>query len=147
MKHFSVEGRYKGHVELAEYRVPASFLGDPYFAQAELVTTRRPDLTAQCPGHDLGSQANTKHGLARSHSAAKKLTFRVKGWIAVVGRLRATDGDMIRSVSSSGGGIEFVESGCAFEDVEGVELEAALLEDRGVVPGQGLGGGVTNYQS
>ena len=43
--------------------------------------------------------------------------------------------------------VEFVESGCAFEDVEGVELEAALLKDRGVVPGQGLGGGVANYQS
>ena len=31
--------------------------------------------------------------------------------------------------------------------LRGWKFEAALLKDRGVVPGQGLGGGVTNYQS
>ena len=54
---------------------------------------------------------------------------------------------IIRSTSSSGGASNLSKAGRAFEYVERPKFEAALLKDRGVVLGQGLGGGVANYQS
>ena len=40
---------------------------------------------------------------------------------------------MMRLRSARGGGSKSAKSGCAFEDVEGVEVETAIVQDRCVV--------------